>query len=163
MSIQLAFALVLGCSFVSLSGCATRYSDDEPIATQRRQGNATVRAVAYVEAAANVAPQPAKATPEAASKRVAATPRGKQDKKAAASPKRGTEATRPAPAVPGSTGVAGRGVEQQLPVTATGYRYSYAVEMDDGSMRTLGFANDQGLQIGDRVSVNGPAVVLVRN
>jgi len=159
-------SLALMC-LVALAGCAGPSPEDRALSTpERNRGNATVRAAVYVEAASNVATS---ATPILASESAfttkAVAARGKQDKRAAVQPK-GKDKPALAPAArqvaAASASVsAGRAIDQKVPVSATGYRFTYAVELDAGGTRTFGFATDQGLLVGDRVLVGDTGVTLV--
>ena len=152
---------------VALGGCAGPSPDDRPLSTpERNRGNATVRAAVYVEAASNVAtPAPILASESASTTNAA---RGKQDKRAAVPPKGKGSRTAAAPVPPprqvapaSASDSSGRTIDQKVPVSATGYRYTYAVELDAGGTRTFGFATDQGLLVGDRVLVGDTGVTLL--
>jgi hypothetical protein len=145
-----------------LAGCAT---DDVPLPPQPTRGNATVRATIYVEAAPNVAAQS-----KLASERAAATvpktaaARNKQDKRATSQAARNKGTTTPvatAPPASPSADTRGHVIAQHVPLNATGFRYTYTVELDSGGTQTFGFASDQGLTIGDRVLMNDAGLVSV--
>jgi hypothetical protein len=164
MAIQVGVPLAAMC-LVALVGCAAVAPNDPlPNTAERNRGNATVRAAVYVEAASNVATPAPTATAELASKSAAA--RGKQDKRAAQPPNRKDNKRAAPPAVPAkqvaaASDPAGRPIDQRVPVSATGYRYTYAVELDAGGTRTYGFATDQGLLVGDRVLVSDTGVTVI--
>ena len=151
---------------MALCGCAGVSTGDRLVsAPESIRGNATVRAAVYVEAASNVpAPSPILASDLASTTRNAAA-RGKQDKRAVQPSRKNkptTGSALPAQRVGTPSDTAGRTIEQNVPLSATGYRYTYAVELDVGGTRAFGFANDQGLIVGDRVLVNDTGVVLLR-
>ena len=147
---------------VALSGCAG-LSDSPTGTVERNRGNATVRAAVYVEAAANVAaPAPVGSPAVSGATKTNAAPR-KQDKRAAQSTNRKDNKRSAVAAVPGkqvapASVTSGLSIDQKVPVSATGYRYTYSVELDTGGTRTFGFATDQGLLVGDRVMVSDTGV-----
>lgn len=154
-------------SVAVLWGCAGPSPDDGlPLASDRIRGNGTVRAVVYVEAASNVAAPAPTLSSEAALASKTAAARGKQDKRAVQPARKDKPPAAPAPASrqvsPPAAEDSGRAVAQNVPVGASGFRYTYAVELDAGGTRTFGFATDQRLQVGDRVVVNDTGVVSLR-
>jgi hypothetical protein len=149
-----------------LGGCGGLSREERSAsAPEPTRGNATVRAAVYVEAASNVAaPAPALAAESASSSKAVAA-RGKQNKRSAQSNRKDkpvATAAASARRVAASAETAGRPIDQKVPLSASGYRYTYAVELDAGGTRTFGFATDQGLLVGDRVLVNDTGVVAVR-
>jgi hypothetical protein len=146
----------------ALGGCAGPSADGLSAGlTERNRGNATVRATVYVEAALNVAaPTPVPNSHDrSTAKSVAA--RGKQDKRSvqpAPKDKRAASAAALAKQPEAPADGWGRSISQGVPVVASGYRYTYAVELDIGGTRTFGFATDQGLAVGDRVSVDDTGI-----
>jgi hypothetical protein len=148
-----------------LGACADLSREQSPAsAPEPSRGNATVRAAVYVEAASNVAAAAPALVAESASNSKTPAARGKQDKRNAQSSKKDKPAV--APTLPArrvaASETAGRPIDQKVPLSASGYRYTYAVELDAGGNRTFGFATDQGLLVGDRVLVNDTGVVAVR-
>jgi hypothetical protein len=152
---------------VTLCGCAglSREEQRTAMAPEPNRGNATVRAAVYVEAASNVAAPAPVLTSEASSTSKSVAARGKQDKRAVQPGKKDKPTAAPvshARRVAAASETAGRPIDQKVPLSATGYRYTYAVELDAGGTRTFGFATDQGLLVGDRVWVNDTGVVALR-
>lgn len=151
------------CMF-SLTACAGWQADDTVGTAQPNKGNGTVRAVIYVEAARNAAvaaSRPASARSVAAGKAAAA--RNRQDKRSAAQAALDKHA-KPAAAAPqasASADSAGLVIAPHVAVTASGFRYTYTVELDAGGAQTFGFASDQGFSIGDRVLVSGGGLVAI--
>jgi hypothetical protein len=147
-----------------LGACAGPSPDDRlPLVSERNRGNATVRAVAYVEAASNVAAPAPVLTPEVALTSKTASTRSKQDKRAGQASRKDkpsaaptAAATRQGSSLPEHSG---RAVAQNVSLAATGYRYTYAVELDAGGTRMFGFATDQRLHVGDRVAVNSTGIL----
>ena len=115
-----------------LSGCALM---EPPLPAEPTRGNATVRAIAYYEAAT------AKATPAAA-----ATPT--KERRTARDAKRSTAKAQPAAA---------------RSVAAAQERYEYTVELDAGGFKTISSAQDHGLAVYDRVQVEGSTLAAVRD
>lgn len=151
---------------VALSGCAGPGPSDPPASTvERSRGNATVRAAVYVEAASNVAAPVPVANSEATAATKGNAARGKQDKRAQSTNHKDTKRTAvgvvPAKQVAVASDTAARSIDQRVPVNASGYRYTYSVELDTGGTRTFGFATDQGLSVGDRVMVSDTGVTLL--
>ena len=151
---------------MALCGCAGVSTEDRLVNTPEPiRGNATVRAAVYVEAPSNVAvPSPIPASDLPSTTRNAAA-RGKQDKRAVQPSRKDkptTGSALPARRVGTTSDTAGRTIDQNVPLSSTGYRYTYAVELDAGGTRTFGFATDQGLLVGDRVQVSDTGVVLLR-
>ncbi len=147
-----------------LWGCAGVAPSDPPSpVAERSRGNATVRAAVYVEAASNVAAPMALVASDSASTSKSAPARGKQDKRQQVSKKdnKRTAVAAPAKQAAAASDNAARSIDQKVPVSATGYRYTYSIELDGGGTKTFGFATDQGLLVGDRVTVSDTGVTLV--
>jgi hypothetical protein len=165
MTASLRLPLALMC-LAGLWGCAAVSSDDPTTTTtmERNRGNGTVRAAVYVEAASNVAaPSPTVGSETASAMKSTAT-RGKQDKRptqASKNNKRTTATVAPTKQVAAASDASARSIDQKVPVSASGYRYTYSVELDAGGTKTFGFATDQGLLVGDRVTVSDTGVALI--